>query len=293
MAEPPALDLGARKALGQHFLRDRGALRDIAARTVEPGPRTVFEIGPGRGALTDELVAAASPRPALVEPPAAVERLGPRLGPRLVLIEKDRRFVAHLSERYAGDPRVTVVEADATAFDFGAHLAPGEQAVVVGNLPYNAAAPIYFHLLAQRAHFTRLVLMFQREVAERLVAPPGSKTYGAPSVATAMFTEARIVRRLAPGAFAPPPKVWSAVVQADPRPAPLQPLADEEAFLRFVRGLFRFRRKTLGNVLAAAALTGPRSAADVAAAAGVDPRARAETLDAAAVWRLYRACGGR
>jgi 16S rRNA (adenine1518-N6/adenine1519-N6)-dimethyltransferase len=270
---PPAdePDLGARKALGQHFLRDRAALRDIADRTLQPGAATVFEIGPGRGALTDELVGRA---------------------PRLVLVEKDRRFVEHLRARYEGRPDVTVAEADATTFDFAAWLGDGERAAVAGNLPYNVAAPIWFHLLAHRARFTRLVLMFQREVAERLVAAPGSKTYGAPSVSARFFTDARIVRRLAPGAFAPPPKVWSAVVQADPRPAPLYPVRAEDDLLRFVRGLFSFRRKTLANVLAAAGLCGGRPSGEVAAEAGVDPRARAETLDAAAVWRLYRACGG-
>jgi len=272
-ASPPegGVDLGARKALGQHFLRDRAAVHDICARVLEPRTTTVFEIGPGRGALTDALVGCT---------------------PRLVLVERDRRFVEHLRERYAGRADVTVAEADATTFDFAGSLGEGERAAVVGNLPYNVASPIWFHLLASRARFVRLVLMFQREVAERLVAEPGSKAYGAPSVSARFFTEARIVRRLAPGAFAPPPKVWSAVVQAEPRAEPLRPVAADEAFLRFVRALFGFRRKTLGNVLAAAGLAGGRASADVARAAGVDPRARAETLDAEAVWRLYRACGG-
>lgn len=264
-------ELGARKSLGQHFLCDRGALHDIAARAHEPAADVVFEIGPGRGALTEALVGR---------------------GRRLILVEKDRRFVDHLSERYADRPEVSVVEGDATVFDFGAWLGTNERAVAVGNLPYNAAAPIFFHLLDVRRRFARFVLMFQREVAERIVAPPGSKTYGAPSVATRMFTEARIVRRLPPGAFHPPPKVHSAVVQVDPLPAPVHPVADEVRFLRFVRGLFQLRRKTLGNVIAATGLAGGRVAAEVAAEAGVDPRARAETLDVSAVWRLYRACGG-
>ena len=262
----------ARKSLGQHFLRDRAALRDIAERCSLPGVDVLFEIGPGRGALTAHLVG---------------------LAPRLVLVEKDRQLVALLTERFGDRDDVTVVEADAVRFDFGSWLEPGAKAVVAGNLPYNAASPIYYHLLAVRgAGLQRLVLMFQREVAERLVAAPGGRTYGAPSVATAFFTEARLVRRLPPDAFRPRPRVHSAVVQVDPRPAPLHPVADEARFLAFVRGVFRFRRKTLANAMTQAGVLAGRSATEVAGAAGVEPRVRAEQLDAGAFWRLYTACGG-
>ena len=248
-------------------------LADLAERCRLPGLATIVEIGPGLGALTAHLLP---------------------IAPRLILIEKDTRFAAALSARFRTRPGVEIIEGDAASFDYAPVLGGAGTAVVVGNLPYNAASPIYFGLLDQRRHFARLVLMFQREVAERLVATPGSKAYGAPSVATAMFFSARIVHRLAPAAFVPRPKVHSAVVELVPRPTPLCPLEDEAAFLRFVRTLFRFRRKTLANALRAGALS-PASASPSAAAAVADPdpRVRAEQLDASALWRLYLACGGR
>ena len=248
-------------------------LADIAERARVDGADTVFEIGPGPGALTHHLV----------------DRVG-----RLILIEKDTRFAERLAAAHEGSDRVVVCEDDATRFAFPDWLEAGERAVAVGNLPYNVASPIYFHLLRHRACFARLVLMFQREVAERLVAGPGSKTYGAPSVATALLFHSRIVHHLPPSAFTPPPKVHSAVVQLEPRAEPLCPVVDEERFFRFVRSVFRFRRKTLANAMRAAGVVG--GAADVAeatAAAGVDPGARAEQLDVRSLWRLHEACARR
>lgn len=268
----PEPRLDARKSLGQHFLRDRGALADIVARCREGAPGLIIEIGPGPGALTEHLVTAA---------------------PRVILIEKDRRFVELHRERYADAPHVTVLEADATEVDYAALAAGETRAVAAGNLPYNVAAPIYFRLLLARHAFARFVLMFQREVAERFVAAPGTDAYGAPSVSTAFFTEARITRRLPPEAFSPKPKVHSAVLLADIRPAPLHPVEDEPRFLAFVRDVFRFRRKTLANALEHAGAAPDKGGAALATAAGCDPKVRGEMLDASAFWRLYVASGGR
>lgn len=259
----PEQDLRARKSLGQHFLRDEAALRDIAARCDVADSAPIVEIGPGQGALTTHLRALDRP---------------------LVLVEKDRRFAALLRERYADDPLVTVEEGDATDFDFRGAVPTGRRGVAVGNLPYNVAAPIFFRLLDARQAYARLVLMFQREVADRLVAPPGSKTYGAPSVATALFTEARVVRRLSPGAFHPAPRVHSAVVQLDVLPAPRVPVAREDDFLKLVRALFRYRRKTVANALRQAGYTAP---ADLAARANVDLGKRPEALSPEDLVRLH------
>ncbi len=254
------------KRLGQHFLRDTDVLEDIAAVADVAHSAGVLEIGPGEGALTAYLAEAGRP---------------------VVAVDRDPRAVRELERRFGA--RVRAVEGDALTVDLDALLpSPGEDGrlpVVVGNLPYNAASAIFRRLLGLQRPVARMVLMFQREVALRIVAGPGSRAYGVPSVLRALVADAWIVRDVPPRAFFPRPKVDSAVVLVEPRATPAFPDAAEalrrqEAFATFLARVFQARRKVLANAVAPPeALT----------AAGLDPRGRAEGLTPEELWHLFRA----
>ena len=217
----------AKKSFGQHFLHSPGVLSHIVQVLDPAEDELVIEIGPGTGQLTRQLVA----------------RVG---SSRVVCLEKDRDMVAHLSDKL---PDVRVIQGDATRTEWSNHV--NCPAVVVGNLPYNVSAPIYFHLLMTARHvFRRMVLMFQKEVADRFVASPGNKTFGPPSVLTWLLADAHRTMVVRPGAFRPPPKVDSAIILVDPLPSPRRDVGDDiDAFNRFVHGLFQQRRKTIQNNL--------------------------------------------
>ncbi len=184
----------------------------------------VVEIGPGRGALTEKLLKRAQ---------------------RVVAVELDADLVEHLRRKFADEPRLEVIHADALDVD----LTRWGAAPVAGNLPYYAATPIIERTIRRRA--SRAVFLIQKEVAERLAAAPGNREYGYLSVATQLFADVRVLFDVKPSAFHPPPKVDSAVVRLDPRAG--APAADEaEAFLRFVGLCFHQKRKTLRNNLAGA-----------------------------------------
>ena len=244
-----------RKSLGQHFLTDRRILERIAAALELTGKETVVEIGPGRGSLTAVLVPLAG---------------------RLVLIEYDRALAARLREKYADAAQVTVVEADVLTVSL-AQAAGSEPFRLVGNVPYYITTPILFHALT-RPRPERSVYLVQREVAERIVAEPGSREYGALSVNVQALAKAKILFRVAPGAFNPPPKVDSAVIRIEPRDNPVVTPADEEAFRRFVIDSFGLRRKQLRRVLRTVWQVRPEQADAALAACGIDPEARPETL---------------
>ncbi|MCB9764880.1 MAG: ribosomal RNA small subunit methyltransferase A [Alphaproteobacteria bacterium] len=244
------LGRGASRSLGQNFLVGEGAVRAIVGLTgLQPGER-VIEIGPGLGALTAALLEA---------------------GARVCAIEKDDTLAERLAEAL---PEVELVRGDALGVDWS-QTAPGEGQLVCANLPYNVATPILAALLDEGARFRRLVLMFQREVAERIVAGPGSKTFGALSVLTQARAEAWIGLRLKPGAFHPPPRVHSAVVVLAPRAAPRFGGVGAEAFARVVRAGFSQRRKTLENALSSAY---DKARVREVVAEGVGAGRRAETL---------------
>jgi len=257
-----------RKSLGQHFLTDRRILERIASALELTGQETVLEIGPGRGSLT-----------AVLAPNAK----------RLVAIELDRALAARLREQYAGSPSVTVLQADVLDVHLG-EIAGGPYRLV-GNVPYYITTPILFHAL-DRPRPERAVYLVQREVAERLVAAPGSKAYGALSVNVQAVARPRMLFRVAPGAFQPPPKVDSAVVRIDPRPDPVVTPGEETDFRRFVQDLFGMRRKQLRRILRS---VWSASAEDVEARLGtcnVDPSARPETLFPEDLARVFRARPG-
>jgi 16S rRNA (adenine1518-N6/adenine1519-N6)-dimethyltransferase len=223
---------------------------------VNPGADDlVVEIGPGEGALTGELARRAGRVVALEVDPALVERLRARV------------------------PRVEVVQADARRWDYGRLAAPpGGRVLVVGNLPYSVGKPILMALVEARVAIAEMALMLQREVAERVAAPPGSKVYGSLSVLTQIYCDARVVLRVPPGAFRPPPKVESSVLHLRVLRRPRVELADAQRFQAVVRAAFGQRRKMLANALAAGLGVSLEVVRRAATTAGVEPGRRAETL---------------
>jgi 16S rRNA (adenine1518-N6/adenine1519-N6)-dimethyltransferase len=249
----------AKKRLGQHFLHDPAVIRRLVD-VIRPLPAdAMVEIGGGPGALTNPLC-------------AKLERLH--------VVEIDRELAATLPSRVTHPERLVVHEADALAFDFGA-LAPGPRSLrIVGNLPYNISTPLLFHLAAFAPAIKDLHVMLQREVVDRITAAPGGKDYGRLTVMLSIFARAEACFDVGPGAFTPPPKVWSTVVRLVPHSAPPFAIADEARFAGLVAHLFSMRRKTLGRALKG------RLTAEQIASAGIDPKARPETLEPADFARL-------
>jgi 16S rRNA (adenine1518-N6/adenine1519-N6)-dimethyltransferase len=262
--------LRADKRLGQHFLLDTNLLRRIVAAAGDLHGRTVLEVGPGPGGLTRALLAS----------PAE----------RIIAIERDPRCLLALQElaAAAGD-RLQLIEADALAIDL-ADLG-ASRLTVVANLPYNVGTPLLVRWLDRLERLERLTLMFQREVAARIVAAPGSRAYGRLSVLVQWLCEARGLMHLPARAFVPPPKVASSLIQLTPRPQPLAP-ADKRCLEQVLAAAFQQRRKMLRVSLRS---LGGRPEA-LLEAADVPPTARAEEIDVAGFCRLarcYEASGAR
>ncbi len=254
-----------RKRLGQHFLTDTRTLDKIADVLEITRGDTVIEIGPGRGALTD--------------------RLASRAG-RLITIEVDKMLVPILRKRYADQPHVSVIESDVLQLALG-EVAGGPY-LLAGNVPYYITTPIIFHAMT-RPRPTRAVFLVQREVAERAVAAPGSKEYGALSVnlqALATVTLRGIVK---PTAFNPPPSVESAILHLTPRGDPVISQVEEAAFRKLVIASFGLRRKQLRRVVRTVRGLSAELADIAISAASLDPEARPETLSAAQFATLLRA----
>lgn len=240
----------AKKRLGQHFLHDPAVLRRLV-RAVAPAPADrMVEIGPGRGALTRLLL----------------EELD-----RLDVVEIDRELAASLPDNVGNSEKLVVHTADALDFDFGGLAAGPRSLRVVGNLPYNVSTPLLFHLLEFRDSIRDLHVMLQREVVERMTARPGGKDYGRLTVMLAAAARCDALFDVGPGAFSPPPRVWSTVVRITPR-APEFAIADRARFASLVAHLFSMRRKTLGRSLKG------RVSAERIASLDIDPMARPETL---------------
>jgi 16S rRNA (adenine1518-N6/adenine1519-N6)-dimethyltransferase len=250
--------LAARHSLGQHFLLDANLTDRIAREAGDLTGRHVIEVGPGPGGLTRSLLGSAAAT--------------------VTAIELDRRAVAAIRElAETTDGRLRLIEADALAVDLSALVPAPRQ--IVANLPYNIASPLLVAWLRHAERFERLTLMFQQEVADRICADAATPAYGRLSVLTQWTCDARIVMRIPPAAFTPPPKVWSAVVSLTPHAA--QP--DRDRFARMEKltaAAFGQRRKMLRGSLR------PLGGETLLAAAGIDAERRAETLSVAEFERL-------
>ncbi len=247
--------LSARRGLGQNFLLDINLTRRIARAAGDLSTSVVIEIGPGPGGLTRALLAEGAAQ--------------------VIAIERDERCLDALAELSGAFPgRLNVIAGDALKID-AAGLAPaGRRARIVANLPYNIATPLLITWLKQAQAFENLTLMFQKEVAQRIAAPPGSRTYGRLSVISQWLCTARLLFDVSPQAFVPAPKVTSTVVQLTPRPAPLA-AADTLMLERITAAAFGQRRKMLRSALKTL-IPDPMPLLD---AAGVTPTARAEELE--------------
>jgi 16S rRNA (adenine1518-N6/adenine1519-N6)-dimethyltransferase len=257
--------VAAKRYLGQHFLSDPRILGRIgAALQALPGDR-VIEIGPGRGGLTRVLLGA---------------------GLRVTAIERDSALAGELGDRF---PEARVLEADALEVDWPAALgvAPGDRWFVTGNIPYNITSPLIDQAL-RPPRPTRIVYLVQREVADRLIARPGTAQYGA--LTAGVQAQARVERLFAvpAGAFRPRPRVESAAVRLTPLAEPLVADAEMASFHRLVRALFGARRKQLVRALRTALHLPARRAEETVRALGLDPERRPETLSPAELVALHR-----
>ena len=219
----------ARKRFGQNFLHDPGVIEKIV-RAINPKPEdTIVEIGPGLGAITEEILA---------------------LNPRLQVVELDRDLIPVLRTKFFNYPDFRVHEADALSFDFS-QLVTDRPLRIVGNLPYNISTPLIFHLLGQSGVVQDMHFMLQKEVVQRLAAVPGDNNYGRLGIMAQYFCKVQPLFEVGPGAFRPAPKVDSAIVRLVPHKVLPHPAKDLKTLQAVVRTAFNARRKTLRKALAA------------------------------------------
>jgi 16S rRNA (adenine1518-N6/adenine1519-N6)-dimethyltransferase len=262
--------MASKPKLGQNFLRDSQAIDRIVAALGDLQSRTVVEIGPGKGAITERLAGKAK---------------------GLIAIELDRELAWNLQERFLpekGFSGVTVTRQDVLRFDFfKAAEEAGERLLVVGNLPYYITSPILLRLAAQANALDRAVLMVQREVADRVTAHPGTREYGLLSVTLQLYGRTEALFTLPPEAFVPPPEVHSTVFRWVFAPRFVELGVEEGPFITLLKQSFVQKRKTLANNLRAA---GWASAAVAAAceAAQISPQVRAEALSVEQFAQLWK-----
>lgn len=251
------------KRLGQHFLRDQRTIQRIIEALNPQANDTIIEIGPGTGALTSTLI----------------ERAG-----RVVAVEFDNKLAPLLSHQFAEAANFKLVMADALTTDFCTEIQPATSARLVANLPYNISTAILQRLIAQRSCLEEMVLMLQREVVERVLAPAGTTDRGFISVLVEAYCETEKLFDVAPGAFRPPPKVWSSVMRLKFRPQMNADVADQKLLWETVSAGFAQKRKTILNNLRHSTgrlqetLKKNGGASIVLCKAGVDLQRRAETL---------------
>ncbi len=262
------------KRLGQHFLRDPRTITRIVEAFAPTRDETVLEIGPGTGALTAELVESAG---------------------RVVAIEFDNKLAPVLQQRFGARSNFKLVQGDALNIDFCAEILPATSARLVANLPYNISTAILQRLIAQRSCLTEMLVMLQREVVERILAPAGSRDRGFLSVLVEAYCEKEKLFDVAPGSFRPPPKVWSSVMRLRFRPKLELELGDEVLLWQLVSAGFAQKRKTMLNNLRQASgrlqevIKQNGGASIVLCKAGVDVQRRAETLTVDDWLRIVRA----
>jgi len=251
------------KRFGQHFLKDKRTIQRIIDALAPGEDETIIEIGPGTGALTSQLI----------------ERAG-----RVIAVEFDNKLAPLLTQQFASRENFKLIMADALATDFCREILPARRARLVANLPYNISTAILQRLIEQRTCLTEMVVMLQREVVERIMAPAGSSERGFLSVLVEAYCETEKLFDVAPGAFRPPPKVWSSVIRVRFRPQINTDDTDEELLWKTVSAGFAQKRKTILNNLRSASgelaeiLKRNGGASIVLCKAGVALQRRAETL---------------
>jgi len=260
------------KRLGQSFLEDKNVTCKILKISDIQGNDTVIEIGAGVGIMT-EMIA--------------------RRARKVIALDIDPRMVSILRERLASCHNVDVIHTDVLKFDFSTASpdVPSRKVTVIGNIPYNISSQILFHLLAYRNHISSMILMFQKELADRLVALPGTKEYGIPTVLVSMYAECSREIVIPRSCFYPVPKVTSAVMKLIIREKPQVDLQNHDFFFKIVKIAFSKRRKTLLNNIRSSRLLG-HSEKDVAIAlkmACIDGMRRGETLTAEELGKLCNA----
>ncbi|WP_457667347.1 16S rRNA (adenine(1518)-N(6)/adenine(1519)-N(6))-dimethyltransferase RsmA [Thiolapillus sp.] len=241
----------ARKRFGQNFLHDPNVIDKILCAIHPSSNDHLVEIGPGQGAITEHLLAAAN---------------------RLDAVELDRDLVRLLENRYGDQPEFRLHSADALKFDFCQLAHHGEKLRIIGNLPYNISTPLLFHLLENSHCLQDMHFMLQKEVVERMAARPGSKTYGRLSVMLQAYCQVQMLFPIGPGAFQPAPKVDSAFVRLTPYETSPFNIDDAALFSKVVTQAFSQRRKTLRNTLKELVST------EIMESCGIDPSIRAEQL---------------
>lgn len=260
------------KRFGQHFLKDKRTIQRIIDALAPHSDETIVEIGPGTGALTSQLI----------------ERAG-----RVIAIEFDNKLTPLLNEQFGSSPNFKLIMADALATDFCHEILPAQSARLVANLPYNISTAILQRLIEQRACLPEMVVMLQREVVERIMAPAGSSERGFLSVLVEAYSETEKLFDVAPGAFRPPPKIWSSVMRITFRPE--VSITREDLFWEVVSRGFSQKRKTILNNLRSAGgelaevLKRNGGASIVLCKANVELQRRAETLTIDDWSRIVRA----
>lgn len=259
MASPPPSPHRhrAKKSLGQNFLIDANVQRKIVDALQPSADDEVMEIGPGQGALTRHLAGRAG---------------------RLVLVELDNALAARLQAEYADTPSVTVIHRDVLQVPLEEVSADPSRLKVIGNIPYNITTPILFGLLERRPRPREIVLMIQREVAERIVAPPGSKTYGALAVGVRALADVERVMNVSRNAFRPVPDVESAVIRVVPHDPPRISPEDEAALRTLTRFAFGQRRKQFQRILRDAYGLSVEQVEGLGRETGMDLQARPESF---------------
>ena len=263
VSESPSPSFHPSKRFGQNFLTDQRIIQRILEALEPESDETIVEIGPGKGALTAPLL----------------ERAG-----TLVAIEFDQNLIPLLSEKFSAKENFKLIQSDALATDFCDLIRPATQARIVANLPYNVATAILQRLIEQRHCLTELVVMLQKEVVDRITAPPGTAERGYLSVFVQSYCETEKLFEVAPSSFRPAPKVWSSVIRLTLRSSLAAPVRDEKLLWQVVSAGFAQRRKTMLNNLRHAPsplqeiVKSHGGASIVLCQAKVDLQRRAETL---------------
>lgn len=261
----------AKRSLGQNFLAGSHYPRRIVDSVAPRAGETIVEIGPGRGALTGLLLES---------------------GARVIAIELDPELIPVLSRMFSGLENFHLVEDDALKVDYCKLIAPDTAARVVANLPYYISTPILQRLIEHRRCLREMTLMLQREVVERIAAPPGGKEYGFLSVLAQFYCEIEKLFDVPPGAFRPAPKVYSSILRLRAR-ARTAPVKDESLMIELTKVLFAQRRKNILNNLRAGrsrlGLSDESEIAGLLASSELDPKRRAETLSIEEIARMANA----